>query len=147
MDQFVVANLRTPSGVAGAKTGEVRRQQRVEAQLAAPRFIEHFEFCTHEQYRPVRIRQHVFDEAVAPEGFRIREPVKEAIALRVIDQMIEVAFFLVAKRFSVADEKLKVARVRLVYVRIVNLIDDSVTEGEPHTATCMVSRADAFFRT
>jgi len=32
--------------------------------------------------------------------------------------MIEVAFFLVAKRFSVADEKLKVARVRLVYVRI-----------------------------
>ena len=59
--------------------------------------------------------------------------------------MIEIALFFVAKRFAVADEKLKVAGVWLIDVRVVNLVDDSVTEREPDTATCMVGRANAFF--
>ena len=49
VDQFVVADFRTRSGVAGAKTGEMRRKQRVKAQLAAQRFIEHLELRVHEQ--------------------------------------------------------------------------------------------------
>ena len=59
--------------------------------------------------------------------------------------MIEVAFFLVAKCFAVADEKLKIAGVWLIDVWVVNLVEDSVTQREPETATCMVRRADAFF--
>src|SRR6266568_5152294 len=59
--------------------------------------------------------------------------------------MIEIAFFLVAKGFAVADEKLKVAGVWLIDVRVVNLVEDSVTQREPETATCVVGRADAFF--
>src|SRR5437762_12399752 len=59
--------------------------------------------------------------------------------------MIEIAFFLVAKGFAVADEKLKVAGVWLIDVRVVNLVEDSVTEREPDTATCMVGRANTFF--
>ena len=59
--------------------------------------------------------------------------------------MIEIAFFFVAKRFAVADEKLKVACVWLIDMWVVNLVEDSVTERKPDTATCMVGRADAFF--
>ena len=54
---------------------------------------------------------------------------------------------LVAKCFAIADEKLKVARVRLIDAWIVNLIDDAVTEGEPEAATGVIRRTDAFFRT
>jgi len=61
--------------------------------------------------------------------------------------MIELAFFLVAKRFAVADEKLKVARVRLIDMWIVNLIDDSMAQGEPNAATGMIGRPHALFRT
>ena len=60
--------------------------------------------------------------------------------------MIQVAFFLVAKCFAVTDEKLKVARVRLIDVRVVNFVYDSVAQREPDATTGMIRRADAFFR-
>ena len=59
--------------------------------------------------------------------------------------MGKVALFLVAKRFSIADEKLKVSRVGLVDVRIVNLVDDAVTQREPNAATGMIGCPHAFF--
>jgi hypothetical protein len=93
----------------------------------------------------MRIRKHVFYQAVTSQGFRVCEPVKKAIALRIIDRMDQVAFLFVTKCFSVANEKLKVARVWLIDVRIVNLVDDSVTDCEPNAAAGMVSGADAFF--
>ena len=61
--------------------------------------------------------------------------------------MGQVAFLLVAKCFAVGDKKLKVTCVWLIDVWIINLIDDSVTEGEPETTTGMVGCADSFFRT
>ena len=60
--------------------------------------------------------------------------------------MIQVALFLVAKRFAVGDEKLKVARVGLIHVRIINLVDDAVAEREPEPATGVIGRAHAFLR-
>ena len=60
--------------------------------------------------------------------------------------MIQVALVLVAKRFSVAYEKLKVACVRLIDMRIINLIDDAMTEREPQTATGMIGCTNPFFR-
>ncbi len=61
--------------------------------------------------------------------------------------MIQVALFFVTKRFAVADEKLKVACVRLVDVWIINFIDDAVTERESNAATGMIGCAHAFFGT
>ncbi len=52
--------------------------------------------------------------------------------------MNQVAFFLVAKRFAIADQKLKVARVRLVDMRIIDFVDDAMAEREPDTATRMI---------
>ena len=124
----------------------VRSQQSVETQLPAQGLIEHFELGVHEQHRPMRIGEHVLYEPVAALAFRIGQAVEKAIALRVFDQVIQVALFLVAKCFAVADEKLKIARVRLVDARIVDLVDDAVTEREPEPATGMIGRAHAFFR-
>src|SRR6266478_861499 len=94
----------------------------------------------------MRIREHVFYESVATVGLRIGQTVKEAITFRAFDQVIQVALFLVAKCFTITDEKMKVARVRLIDAWIVNLIDDAVAEREPEAATGMIGRTDSFFR-
>src|SRR2546422_11350168 len=94
----------------------------------------------------MRIREDVFYQPVATAGLRIRQTVKEAIALRIFDHVIQVALFLVTKCFAITDEKLKVARVRLIDAWVVNLIDDAVTEREPETATGMIGRTHAFLR-
>ena len=68
-----------------------------------------------------------FHQTITAVRFRIGQAIKQAIALRIFDHVIQVAFFFVAKGFSVADEKLKVARVRFIDVRIINLVHDAVT--------------------
>ena len=94
----------------------------------------------------MRIREDVFYQAIATVGLRIRQTVKEAIALRIFDQVIQVALLLVAKCFAITDKKLKIARVRLIDAWIINLVDDAVTEREPEAATGMIGRTHAFLR-
>src|SRR6266571_766876 len=94
----------------------------------------------------MRIRKHVFYETVTTVRIGIRETIKEAIALRIFDKVIKIALFFMTETFTVADEKLKVARVWLVDMRIINLIDDAVAEREPQTATGMIRCAHAFLR-
>ena|SRR5437867_3379677 len=93
----------------------------------------------------MRIRQDVFNEPVPAVRLRVCQAVKEAITIGIFDQVIQIAFFLMAKRFAVTYEKLKVACVRLIDAWIVNLIDDAVAEREPEAATGMISRPHAFF--
>ena len=109
------------------------------------RFVQHFHFGVHQQDRLVRIGEDIFYNAIATSRLRIRETVKKAIALRVLDRVSQVAFFLVAKRLAVSYEKLKVACVRLIDVRIINLVQDAVAQGKPNAATGMISCAYAFF--
>src|SRR5438128_7698193 len=142
MEERASAYFTTASGVAGA----VRGHQRVQAQLPPQRFLRDFDLGVHEQHRPVRISEHVLYNAIAALWFRIGEPVKDAIALRIFDAVIQVTLFLVAKRFAVGDKKLKVARIRLIDLRIVNLIDDTVAEREPKPATGVIGRAHALLR-
>src|SRR5215475_4256168 len=93
----------------------------------------------------VRISQHVLYKTVAAFAFGIGNAVKDAIALRVFDQMVQIPLFLVAKRFTVRYQELQIARVWLIDMRIVDLINDPVTEGKPEPATCMIGRSNAFF--
>src|SRR5438309_2105214 len=92
----------------------------------------------------MRIRKHVFYQTITTVRIGIRQTIKEAIALWIFDHVIQVAFFFVAKRFTVADEKLKVARVWFVDVWVINLVDNSVTEREPNAATGVIRCADPF---
>src|SRR5689334_15462765 len=89
----------------------------------------------------MRVGQNVFYEAIASIGFGIGEPVKNTIPFRVFDPVIQVALFLVAKRCSVADEKLKIACIGLVDGRVIDFIDDAVAEREPNPTARMIRSA------
>ena len=94
----------------------------------------------------MRIGEHIFHQTIAAAAFRICKTIKQAIALRVFNLVIQVTFFFVAERFAVADEKLEVARVRLIDMRIIDFIYDPVTQREPGAATGVICRTDTFFR-
>src|ERR1035438_9611560 len=94
----------------------------------------------------MRIGKHALYQSVAAIGFRIGQAVKEASGLRVLDPVVQVAFFLVAKAFPIGYEELEVARVGLVNMRIIDLIDDAVAQREPEPATGVISRAHALLR-
>ena len=144
MEQAVAADFRTPAGVARPMTPQVRSQQRVEPQLAAQRLVQDFEFGVQEHHRAMRIGENVLDQAVAAAGFRIGQAVEDTIPFRVFDPVLQVALLLVAKRFAVADQELKIARVGLVHRRVVDFVDDAVAECEPDPATRMISGAETF---
>src|SRR5512136_957136 len=91
------------------------------------------------------IGEDLLDQAVASVGFGVGEPVEKAVAFRVFDQVLQVAFFLVAKRFSVADEELEIARVGFVNGGVVDFVDDAMAEREPDAAARMISGAETFF--
>src|ERR1043166_1475478 len=91
----------------------------------------------------MRIREHMLNDAIAAVGFRIGEAVERAIALRILDAVIQVALLLVAECFAVADEKLKIPRIGMIDVRIIDLVDDPMAEREPQPATAVVGRAQA----
>src|SRR5262245_10253652 len=90
------------------------------------------------------IGKDMFYNPVAVVRRSIRDTIEEAITLRIFNFVSQVTFFLMAKRFTVADEKLKVTRVRLVDVWIVNLIQDAVAQCEPNAATGVIGCAYAF---
>ena len=96
----------------------------------------------HEQHRPVRIGQNVFDQPVASAPLRIGEPIKWTVTFRVFDPMIEVSLFLVTECFPVADQELKIARVWLINGGVIDFVDDAVAQREPDPATGMISGAE-----
>jgi len=93
----------------------------------------------------MRIGEDMFYNSIATTWFRVRDTIKKAITFRIIDGVNQVAFFLVAKRFSVADKKLKIARVRCVDGGIVDFVDNAMAEREPQPATRMIGSAEAVF--
>jgi hypothetical protein len=74
------------------------------------------------------------------------DPVKTySIMPAVFNLVVQITFFLVAKCFAVADEKLKIARVRLIHMWIINFVHDAVTQREPQAAARVISRAETLF--
>lgn len=61
--------------------------------------------------------------------------------------MLQIAPFLVTKGFPIGDQKLEVAGVGLIDVRVINLVDDAVRDREPEPATGMMGSADSFLAT
>src|SRR5664280_912904 len=86
----------------------------------------------------------MLDQPVTTIAFRIGQAIERAVALRVFKLMFQIALFLMAEGLAVTDEKLKIARVRLIHMRIINLIHDAVAQCEPEPAARMISRAQTF---
>jgi len=94
----------------------------------------------------VRIRHDILDNAIPARGVGIGEAVVTACFFsRIFEFVFEIAAFLMAKGLAVSDEKLEIAGVRTINIRIVDLVDNSVAQREPDAAAGMVSGADAFF--
>src|ERR1700759_2759011 len=93
------------------------------------------------------IGRDLLDDPVAPRAIGIDNAIKQRALFRILQFMIESAPFLVEESFAVGDEELEIARVRLIDVWIINLIDDPVRKREPHPATAVISRADSFLCT
>src|ERR1700729_2249550 len=87
----------------------------------------------------------MFYQSITTFGFRIGEAIKRTVAFREFKFMVQIALFLITKGFTVADEKLKIARVRLVHMRIINFVHDAVAQREPKPAACMISGAETVF--
>src|SRR5215510_13845736 len=62
----------------------------------------------------------------------------------VLYAMEQVALFLMAKCLGVADEKFKIARIRLIDPRKINFINDAMAEGEPEAAASGICGSKTF---
>jgi len=60
-----------------------------------------------EQHRSMRICEHMLDQTVPPVRLRVGQPIEEAVALRVLYLVIEIALFLHDKKSPIRDQKLK----------------------------------------
>jgi hypothetical protein len=78
---------------------------------------------------------------------RIRKPVKKSVSFRILDPVGKVPLLFMAERFAIGNKKLKVPCVRLIYMRIVDLIDDTMAKREPDAAARMIGGAESFLRT
>jgi hypothetical protein len=90
------------------------------------------------------VGENVFAKAIAAVRFRIGNAIENAIAFRILDLVFKIPFLFVAKRAPVADEKLQVARIRLVDGGIVDLVHDAMAQREPHPTACVIGGAQAF---
>ena len=95
----------------------------------------------------MRIGEDVLDQSVASLSIGIDNPIQDTVTIRIFDPVAEVAFLFMAKRFTIRYQKLKVAGVGLVVVRIIDLIDNAMADGEPKTTAGVVGRSNAFLGT
>ena len=59
--------------------------------------------------------------------------------------MLQIAPFLMAEAFPVGNQKLKIARIRTIDIRIIDLVDDAVAQRKPNAAASVVRGADPLF--
>src|SRR5258708_37383424 len=91
------------------------------------------------------IGDNVLDDAVASARFRVGNPIIEGAGFRVLDAVLQITPFFMAKGFTVGDEQLKIAGIGTIHIGIVNLVDDAVAQREPDAASSVVCAADALF--
>jgi len=66
------------------------------------------------------IRRDFLDDAIAPLAVRIRQSIKQCAFFWILDRVLEIAPLLVEESFAIGDEKLEVARVGLIDMRIID---------------------------
>src|SRR4029450_212031 len=95
----------------------------------------------------MRMSKNMLHQTIPALRLRIREPVKKSVSFRVLDPVGKVPLFFMAERFAIGNEKLKVPCVRLIYMRIIDLIDDTMAKREQDAAARMIGGAESFLRT
>jgi len=93
------------------------------------------------------MRKNMLHQTISTLRLGISKPVKRSVWFRILDLMGKVPLFFMAERFAVGDEKLEVPCIGLIHIRIVDLVDYTVTEGKPDAAARMIGGADSLLRT
>src|SRR5262249_42223778 len=91
--------------------------------------------------------KNIFHQTISASRLRVSKPVKGSVSFWILDLMDKIPLLFVAKRFAVGDEKLKVPGIGLIYIRVVNLINNTMAKREPDAATRMVGSANSFLCT
>src|SRR6476620_2718842 len=99
VEKSAPCKLANPARVAGPASREMRGQQGVDFQFAAQRFVGHLKTRAQQDDGAVRIGQNMFGNAVAPGRFGISQLIVQAVSVRVMDFMVQIAFFLMAEGF------------------------------------------------
>src|SRR6476646_1644915 len=95
----------------------------------------------------MRVSQDMLDQTVAAVRLGIGQPIEKAVPFRIFDLVLQVALLLMAKSLAVGDQKLEIARVRLIAMRVVNFIYDAMAEREPEPAARVVRCAESLLGT
>jgi hypothetical protein len=143
-EQFHCTDFATPSRISRAVSGNVRRKQRVQLQFALKRLVKNLEPGVDQKHWPLRISQYVLNNLVTPTALGVCQMIKENVMAGVFYAMKQISLFLVAKCLAVADEKFKIARIRLIDPRKINFINDAMAEGEPEAAASGICSSKTF---
>jgi hypothetical protein len=90
------------------------------------------------------IRRDFLDDAIAPLAVRIRQSIKRCAFFWILDRVLEIAPLLVEESFAIGDEKLEVARIGLIDMRIIDFVDDAVRNREPDPTTGVIGGPNPF---
>ena len=95
----------------------------------------------------MRISKNMFQQTVPASRVRISKAVEKTIVLWILDLVSEVPFLFMTERFAIGNEKLKVPCIWLIYMRVIDLVDDTMAKREPDATARMVGGADSLLRT
>ena len=89
----------------------------------------------------MRIRENMLDQPIASLGLGVGQSIKRKTPLRILDLMMKIALLFVTKAFTISDQELEIARIRLIHSGIIDFINDAVTNSEPKPAARMIRGA------
>src|SRR4029077_13594088 len=95
----------------------------------------------------MRISKNILYQTIPASPVRISKTVEKTIVLWVLDLVSEVPFLFMTERFAIGNEKLEVPCVRLIYMRVINLVDDTMAKREPDATASMIGGADSLLPT
>ena len=95
----------------------------------------------------MRISKDTLYQPIPGSRVRISKPIKKAIVLWIFDLVSKIPLLFMTERFAIGNKKLKIPCIRLIYVWVIDFVDDTVAKGEPDATTRMVGGADSFLRT
>src|ERR1700722_8549945 len=118
---------------------EMWRQQGEQAQ---PRLGGILEANVQNDRIAARVREHAIDDPESPAAMRARQAEGGNTVFDTFDDCLAVALDLGEESSPVGDDEAEVADASLVNARIVDFIDDAVTDGEPDAAPLAERCAD-----
>ena len=139
---FVVAD---PRRIAAAAVGQVRGEDHVEAEIRE-RALERHE--PHALQRDVakRIGQHLFLDAIAAVNGRVANLVRRYAERDLRRLGPGIPLFLGEVRSTIGHDEPEVARARAIDARVVDLVENPVTQREPDMAVATDGRPEAALR-